>query len=277
MKSKKPVCGAMVFGVVATLSAAAGSASASILIGSDAEADMLVSIDPATGVRTPIGPLSDPIVAGLAYDSTHDILYASSTSTGAGRNLLRVDYTTGAVAVIGPMGQGGMHGIEYNPNRGVLYGVTNGYSSKVWTLDITTGAATAVGTYSATPSAWLAGLAYDYVNDVMYASDVLNYRLFRVDMDTGAITLVGPFNGPTGSKIGGGLAWDPQWGLLATDTHADGAYNDDLYRIDPATGQATLIGSMGSGNMLGLAFVPGPGGAAILAIGAMVGARRRRS
>ncbi len=244
----------------------------SILIASDVQADQLVSLDPTTGAKTVIGPLADDIVAGLGYDAVHDILYASSTWTSGGRNLLRVDYNTGAVTIIGPLGQGGMHGLEYNPARDILYGITTIYSNKLWQINVATGAAIEIGTHGING---LSGLAYDYVNDIMYAGDSMNKQLFTINLDTGAATLVGPFNGPTGNRIGNGLAWDPEFGLLATDTHADTAYNDELYSIDVMTGQATLIGATGTGNALGLAFVPEPTSLALLGCGLLIAIRRR--
>ena len=61
---------------------------------------------------------------------------------------------------------------------------------------------------------------------------------------------VGAF-GMTGS-VGIGLAYDPGFGLLATDN-----ITDSLYSLDLATGAATLIGPHGSGNIISLEFIPG--------------------
>jgi hypothetical protein len=57
----------------------------------------------------------------LAYDSEHDILYASGNAPGVfNNNLYTIDRATGAAHLIGPFGVPLMSGLAYNPLDGVL-------------------------------------------------------------------------------------------------------------------------------------------------------------
>ena len=109
----------------------------------------------------------------------------------------------------------------------------------------------------------------------MYASDILRGRLYTIDLQTAAVTLVGPFNNPDGVQIGTGLAYDPTLGLFAVDNGSSNYGSDRLYRIDPMTGQATLVGAMSTMNVLGLAFIPEPTTLGLLALGGLAVLRRR--
>lgn len=221
------------------------------MVGTDVAPDSLIEIDPNTAGTTFIGPVADPVVAGLAWDSTHKILYGSSTATS---NLLRIDPDTGATAVIGPFGVTLMHAIEYDPRTDTLYGVTAFGTNSLYRINVTTGAATPIGPHGAGNAV---GLAFDSTAGVMYLSSISNQSLYTVNLATGAATLVGPFNVPSGLQIGVALAFDPDLGLFAAENRASSAVDDNLYRVDKATGQATLVGLTNTGNLLGMAFLTG--------------------
>jgi sugar lactone lactonase YvrE len=72
-----------------------------------------------------------------------------------------------------------------------------------------------------------------------------------MNLATGAVTLVGPLSGPTNPNS---LAFDPDIGVLYLVDNS----TDSLYSLNMATGAATLIGSTGTGNLLGLAYLNGP-------------------
>jgi hypothetical protein len=225
------------------------------LVGSEVELDRLYLIDPNTAARTPIGPLSDGVVASLTYDPRNSILYGSTTLT---RQLLRINPETAEVSVVGPLNVRLMHGIEYDVNRRLLYGISQA-TQLLYTIDVNTGAATPIG-----PTGFdgirlaVSSLAYDAANDVMYAVDgglPGSSRLFTIDVSTGFASIVGPLNHGELDRING-LAFHPAIGLIAADNSGSA---DLLFRIDTATGQATLIGDLSYGNFLGLAFlVPEP-------------------
>lgn len=104
------------------------------------------------------------------------------------------------------------------------------YYGGLYVVDPTTGAMTLIG--GSTP---LFGLGFDDSSGYLYGCDATN--LYEVNMETGATTLVGPFNT-------GGLMID-----MAIDGYGN-AYghdiaNDAIYKIDLTTGATTLIGPTG--------------------------------
>lgn len=242
---------------------ATGAAAIPVLIGSDVSAVELFQIDPVTAGIVSIGPLGDPIVASLTYDLGNGILYGSSTAT---HNLLLIDPATGSASVIGPFGISSyMHSIEFNSNTNVLYGIS-APSDFLYTIDIGSGTATAVG---ATGIGHVGGMAYDPVNDIMYATDGGPHGssgLFSIDLSSGASTFIGPLDNSSVDNISG-LAFDPALGLFGSDNGLISGLVNQLFGIDPASGQANLIGDMNTGNFLGLAFVPEPSTAFLLACG----------
>ncbi|MCB9855555.1 MAG: PEP-CTERM sorting domain-containing protein [Phycisphaerales bacterium] len=241
------------------------------LIGSDVSAGKLVDISLMTGMSTVIGPLNDPIVGGLGYDGNHHILYGSTTSTNM---LLIINALTGATTPIGPLGVTHMHSVEYDTTHDVLYGATNFNTDLgLYSINVNTGLATLVGVHGIQG---LSGMAYDPVNDILYGADSFNGRLYTLNRATGAATLVGSFNNPQVVQMVG-LAYAPGIGLYGSDNKGSASLIDQLFRIDTQSGQATLVGNIGVGNVLGLTFVPEPSASLLLmaGVGALVIRRRR--
>jgi len=78
--------------------------------------------------------------------------------------------------------------------------------------------------------------------------DVTTDKLLNIDKETAAAVIIGP----VGSPIVGGLAYDPETGLLyGTDT-----ITENLVTIDPCDGTTTIIGHTGISLLHGLALDP---------------------
>jgi hypothetical protein len=229
------------------------AAAQSRLIGIDTGGASLYDIDPATGVRTLVGPITGGVgtVGALAYDQTSGTMYLSSTSLDS---LWTLDVNTQVATLVGDYNVGAtvvMHGIAVNPTTGVMYGKSTNVAGggDFYTIDKTTGQATAVS------SAGFGGFGgLEWIGNTLYISDTVGDALNTIDPVTGVATLVGSY-GVVGS-VGIGFAYDPALGLLATDN-----VTDSLYSIDVATGLATLIGAHGAGNIISLEFFPSGGGA----------------
>jgi Putative Ig domain/Bacterial Ig domain len=94
------------------------------LFGTDASGGNLLTINPATGIGTIVGPMRVGSVPALAIDPTTDIMYAA---TGSGNpNLYMVDPSTGATSLIGSTGLGvaAVSDIAFRAD-GTLYAAVN--------------------------------------------------------------------------------------------------------------------------------------------------------
>jgi PEP-CTERM motif len=226
---------------------------------------------------------------------------------GADNTLYSVDATTGASVAI-DSGDGAYRlGLAWNANNNTMYsiGVFNGTLS---TVDLANGNTTFVGdnTFS------LTGLAFDTTYANLYSLNGNGGGLVRMDANDASAVLVGgggnnmldlsmnsagvlfgggfggigTFNTTTGafSLIGGSLAWtaiafDENDQLFGIELSSDA-----LYRIDTATGNATLVGGSIGGDVRGMSFafsrhaVPEPGVLALVSLGLLgVAASRRKA
>ncbi|HEY8226411.1 MAG TPA: hypothetical protein VIG25_14115 [Pyrinomonadaceae bacterium] len=222
--------------------------------------------------------------SGLAFDTHHRILYATGFTltnplpNGNPRSALyTLDVKTGLASLVGN-GQpvfpeiilwGG--GLAYDSNHDVLF--ATGISSfgfvvrdSLFIVNPSTGIAREIGPSSNGPPEYdLSGgdLAYDPVNDVLYATGFANVEgpsaLFIVNPETGEALPVG-YQEPDAFLGFGGLEFDPSTGLLyATGYDRTKPFAETfLYVVDPTTGSAKKIGRTGNGVQLfgGLALVP---------------------
>lgn len=230
----------------------------------------LYDINMMTAERTLIGQVSANAgtTAGLAYDGSTGTIYLTSTSNDA---VYTLDIDTGVATLIGGYGDPGivMHGIEWDSSTGTLYGASGGGTTagNFYTIDTSTGFASLVGNNGLTS---FTNLGYNSTTNTMYATNSGTDSFYSVNRATGATTLIGPLLTSTNPN---GLAYNAANGLMYMVDNS----TDNLYTINLQTGEATIIGFIGSGNYLGLVWIPSPGAAALLGLGALAGARRRRN
>jgi hypothetical protein len=219
----------------------------------------LVELDPTTGaVITSMPLIGGPggSMGGLAYEPSTDTMFLSSTSFD---ELWTLDYTTGQVTLIGPFNVGAsvvMHGFEID-DTGQLYGYS-GFASamgaRFFTIDRTTGQAAPI---SDPGTGGFGSLGFVPATSTMYLADTTLDQLLTIDRTTGATTVIGPY-GPgaaAGAQIGIAMAYHPQFGMYAVNNTG----TDSLWSIDLATGTATLVANLTTGNVISLAFVGSAG------------------
>lgn len=158
-----------------------------------------------------------------------------------------------------------MHGLEYDDSTGKLYGGSNG---NLFEINKMTGFATQIGSTGLTS---FLNLGYHRGTDTMYATNSNTDSLYTINRATGVATLVGPLVNSTNPN---GLAYNPDNGLMYMIDNS----TDNFYSLNLATGEANLIGFMGSGNLLGLAYIseiPEPASLAGLSMASLLVLRRR--
>ena len=209
--------------------------------------DLLVTIDPSTGVATSVGSTGQSF-SGLAVSPAGEI-FATTRSTGV---LYRLDAATGQASQVGPTGVLYMDAIAFDRD-GNLWGIDNGTSSLLYSVDPGTGVVTPVGPVGTL----LAGLAFDPIDGTAYASGAAgNDMIYKVDLTTGTAN-------PIGSTGLGGATPD-----IGFDVHGNlfgvkggGQSSNSLIAIDKTTGAGSVIGAtvidiisgLGSQAFLGLA------------------------
>ena len=211
-------------------------------------ARVVYEIDRTTGAKTQIGTASaGATTGGLAYDAASQTLYLSSTSLDS---LFTLNLDTFEATLVGAYGDTSvvMHGLEWNSGNNTLYG---GSAGSIYTISTTDGTATLLNN-TAIPS--FSNLVYDSTNNAMYMTSSSTDAFYSLDADLGTTNFIGFLAGPTNPN---GLAYVPEDDaiyLVCNNT-------DTLYTIDRTTGVATAVGSTGSGNLLGLVWIPdGNGG-----------------
>ncbi len=157
-------------------------------------------------------------------------------------------------------------GLEYV--GGTLYAAGfSGANATLYTLDPVTGVETFVGDSGFNNP--LNGLAYDVNTNTMYASSGRTQELYTIDLSNGALSFIGNMGITVGSIEFGSN------GLL----YGGGAQANtgDIFTIDPATGNPTMIGRTGLVTVVtGLTLLPAPSSLALLGLGGLVASRRRR-
>jgi len=202
--------------------------------------DHLYQIDLATGMATDLGAVGINDAEGLASVGTQ--LFA------IGGTLEELwDITTPPGTMVGSTGprSGIDAGLAYDVTTATMYNL-NGSSgtSYLYTIDITTGMATQVGT----GSAFSDGLAISQ-SGLAFATDfIFMDGLYSVDLTTGAMTFIGPF-GTGNVSLQAGAAFDATGTLWALTN--DG----QIWNIDPATGAAMIVGSTLAAGWEGLEII----------------------
>ena len=147
-----------------------------------------------------------------------------------GADLLAIDVKTGHTKVIRSFGYPGSAPLAFGPD-GKLYTVTDSMRhensrSQLATVDLNTGKATPIGEpLDRTVRIMALGPGPD---GGLYASGVMENRLYRIDPQSGVFTEIGPFKGGRDMMD---FAINPRDGAMyATTTTA-------LYRLDPKSAE----------------------------------------
>ena len=203
--------------------------------------DILYSINLATGVATPIGPVGFGDVEAVSFHPLTGVLYGVDDSTN---QLVTINLTTGAGTVVGPLGVAITDmGLSFDC-AGNLY-MSVDAPQNFYRINPATGAATLIGAQEQQ----VTGLAFHCGEGVLYGMGGDNTNnLVRMNTSTGAATPIGPLGLDLSD---GGIDFDPStgvlWGLRDSST-------SNLFIIHPHTGAATVVATTTIGGVPAAGF-----------------------
>jgi outer membrane protein assembly factor BamB len=246
----------------------------------------------ASAFRVSLAAISVLLASSTFRVHADPIIYATGS---VGTNLLIVDLKTGEAKVVGSFGYAGSAPLAFGQD-GKLYTVTDSMRhensrSQLATVDPSTGRATPIGKpLDRTVRIMALGPGPD---GGLYASGVMENRLYRIDPQSGVFTEIGPFKGgmdvmdfainPTDGAMYAttttalyrlnpqsadlaevvrysnvhpsvmGIVFDRDGTLYATSYGGESA----LYRIDPTTGHGEKIASFPERNVHSADMKPG--------------------
>lgn len=238
-----------------------------------ADNDNLYTIDPTTGVATPIGNMGVEMT-DIAFGAGG--MFGVSFPASGPDSLYAIDPSTGAATLIGSTGVF-LNAMQFSSD-GTLYAAggapgcgpppASTACNTLYTINTLTGTATPVGTGTYNSSGDLEFASSFFLTSATSSTD----QLFTVDPTNGVGTLVGDI----GYAQVYGLAYVPETGTLY-------GFNDvgnNIISINTTTGAGTVVANYSGGfEILGAATaVPEPRAAGIvtLGFGVLVGALVRR-
>lgn len=248
-----------------------------------ATSDASLTLIGATGIAAP-----GPYLGSLEF-AADGFLYGVTTSANAALpTLFRINPANAATTAVGSLGVSAFEGGLTFDAQGTAYASNSGSSGSalLYTMDMSTGAASIIGTLAvAGPGGTSIAAGYDInglgtrSDGMLVGIDRVSNSLLLIDPGTALTTVLAPL-GPTAGGIGG-LVVNGSIGYFVTaGVNADTPGTNELYSFDPFTGAHAAVG-MFDNNLIvngfsGLAYIPEPASMALLALGALVMLRRRK-
>jgi len=256
--------------------------------GSNGVAGTLYTMNPATGVTTPVGPLTDAQgltygMTGMSFSPTTGVLYGSTAnlSLNSPGFLVSINPANARVTVIGdifPGAGGSAADISFAPN-GSLFGWQSNGNHTLLSISTATGLGTPIGAGLGAVFGG-GGLAIRQADSAGFVTPDGNTAaqptLRSVNLATGVTTVIGPY-GSTDAMV----AMDfNNAGTLYGMTSDNGIPTlTNLVTINTVTGLATLVAPTTAGDLDAMAFqrgVPEPATLGVLGVGALGMLVRRR-
>jgi hypothetical protein len=160
--------------------------------------------------------------------------------------LYTVDTTTGTrttIANLTGISFTNVTGLTWNPQNSTMYGLYSNLSqSGIFTINITTGACTAIGSPSATCAGGIS--LSSSRTGTLFVIDIVADNLYKVNKSTGAFSLVGSLGIPTNYGQDAQFDMNPSQGLSDNKLYwASYTTIPELRIIDTTNGTSTVIGT----------------------------------
>src|SRR5882724_4686220 len=218
----------------------------------------MFTINATTGVLTSIGAIDAGITpASVAVDPSGRVAYAASNAFSVGETgnvfMYTINATTGALTSIGTIAAGiDRASVAVDPsgwsahvaNAEIFQGIGETGNVSMYTIDVTTGALTSIGTIAAGSNP--VSVAVDPSGKFAYVANLNSndVSMYTIDVTTGALTAIAPGAIAAGSNPRS-VAVDPS-GRFAYVANG-GSNSVSMYTIDVTTGTLTSIGTIAAG------------------------------
>ncbi len=170
-------------------------------VGAPNSGRLLVTINPATGVATPIGVLGDA-VSTIAFRADGTLYGVVGDGGTASETLFRISTVDASMTLAFPLGNGADgETIAFHPN-GLMYHSSGNGTALFESVDVDTQTVTPIGTASGEAFA----MGYSPTLNQMFISDI-GSGLYTVDLTTGARTFVGDMSDQLGIGDNRGIAF----------------------------------------------------------------------
>lgn len=202
--------------------------------------DLIINFDinnPGTLNTIGVPISSDKISGGTWVDG---VWWCCEYTPVSNSNIWIIDHATGDMTLVGDSGSSeGLHGLAYDDSEGTMYacGATN-----LFTINMTTGAATIVGSFGISGSVMI-GIACDGYGN-MYGEDLHTDSLYSINPKTGSAALIGLFG--LDLNYGQDMAFDKESGICYLSAFTVHEGNEGaLYTCNLTSGATTKIGTFG--------------------------------
>ena len=202
----------------------------------------LSKIDLSDASQVSVGTIS-PTFGGMDF-GLNDVLYGLDYNTN---QLFEVDTTDASTTLIGSSVPPSTHiwtGMAYDAATGIMYavashGIASG-SSNLYTIDVSDGSITLVGSQSTATS--IACIAIDD-NGQMYGLQLsASAKIYLIDKTDGSVTVLGNVNAFGGAGMGYGMDYSSDNQTMYLTAYDSFTFNNNLYTIDLTNGNATSVG-----------------------------------
>jgi len=195
-----------------------------------------VSINPATGAATvvsTVGSGTDVFAAAAAVDTANRLLFVAKRSPS---RITTINTQTGA-ALDSPTLAQDIIALAYHSGSGTLFGVTACCSNQLVSINLTTGALTAVGTLAGASDVFATAAAIDAANNHLFLAKRSPPRIVTVNTGTGAAS-----ESPMLTEEILSLGFNPAGATLVAVTASA-----HVVAVNPSTGAFTALSTLSAG------------------------------